>query len=154
MKPLDSLLHYSIPRSQSAVEDDVLRRRIQHRTTTDSLAKGFAEMAQTQISDFCSGFSDIVSSRAQQLRRAFHPQLAQILRNGQTDFAGKNPAQIKRTAADFLADCFQRRWICKVTSQDLLDALDPLARDAFLPHAEKLRIFRSEKKMRHKFERF
>src|SRR5205085_1964403 len=36
----------------SAINDHVLRRRIQHRTATDRFAKRFAEMAEAGITDF------------------------------------------------------------------------------------------------------
>src|SRR5438094_5800847 len=94
-------------RNPSAVEENVLSDWIKHRAAADGFAKCFAEMTQARVADFCRGFSDVVTSGAQQLGRAFHPHVAQILRNGETDFARKNPAQIKRAAAHLLSQHFQ-----------------------------------------------
>src|SRR5262249_40233504 len=109
-------------------------------------------MTQARITDFGRSFSDIVTSRAQKLGCAFHSKIAQILRNSQTDFARKNPAQIERTAAHFLPNYFQRRWIGEVAREKLLRAFHAFARDAFLPHTEKFRIFWCEEKMRHELQ--
>ena len=86
----------------STIKNNVLRRRIQHGATADGFAKCFTEMTETGVANFRCGFSDVVASRAQELGRAFHAQVAQILRNSQTDLTRKNPAKIKRAAAHFL----------------------------------------------------
>src|SRR6266496_361858 len=86
------------PFNALTIKNNVLGRRIKHRTTADGFAERFAEMTQARVADFRGRFGDIVTPRTQKFGRAFHPQVAQILRNGQTDFAGKNPAEIKRTA--------------------------------------------------------
>src|SRR5262249_2578812 len=75
------------PRKPSAIEKDIPGRRIQNRAAADGFAKCFAEMTQTRVAHFCRGFSDIVASSAQELRGAFHPHIAQILRNSETDLA-------------------------------------------------------------------
>src|SRR6266404_1460507 len=109
-------------------------------------------MAQARITDFCGRFSDVVSSSTQKLRRAFHPKVAQILWNGQTHFARKNSAEIKRTAAHFLSDHFQRRRISEIARQKFLRPFHPFARDALLSHTKKFRIFGREKKMGHELQ--
>ena len=80
--------------------------------------------------------------------------VAQILRNRQANFARENAAQIKWAASHFLPEHFQRRRIGQIARQQLFRALDPFARDPFLAHAEKLRVLRQKKKMRHELERF
>jgi hypothetical protein len=74
------------------IKNDILGRWIQNRTAADSFAERFAEMTQARVPDFCGRFGDVVAASAQKSCRAFHPEIAQILRNSQTDFAGKNPA--------------------------------------------------------------
>src|SRR6185437_10100076 len=71
------------------VKNDILGRRIKHRATADCFAKFFTKMTQARVTDFCRSLSDIVASRAQQFGSAFHSQVAQILRNGQSRFARK-----------------------------------------------------------------
>ena len=68
-------------------------------------------MTETGVADFGCGFGHIVATGAQQFGRAFHSKLPQVLRNGQTDLARKHPAQIKRTAANFLAEHLEREGI-------------------------------------------
>src|SRR5947199_10039668 len=80
------------------IKNDVFGRRIKHRTATDGFAKRLAKMAQTRIPDFGGRFSDVVTTRAQQLGRAFHPQSAQIFCNRETNFARKDSPEFKRTA--------------------------------------------------------
>src|ERR1051326_4025357 len=89
---------------RSVVDNHVLCRRIQHRTATNRFAKCFAEMAETRVANFGRGFGHVVTTGAQQFSRAFHSQFPKVLRNRQTDFARETPAQIKRTAANFLTE--------------------------------------------------
>src|SRR2546421_4674792 len=65
----------------SARGDGVLRHRIKHRAAADRFAERFAEMAQACVAHFGGGFRDVVFAAAQKLGGAFHPQLAQELRN-------------------------------------------------------------------------
>src|SRR5262245_5440454 len=109
-------------------------------------------MTQARVTHFCRSFSDVVASGAQQLRRAFHSYVAKILWNGETDFARKNPAQIKRAAAHFLSQHFQRRRVREIALQNLPHTFDSLARQAFLTHAEKFGVFWREKKLRHELQ--
>src|SRR5438270_1175873 len=88
---------------KSAINYDVLRHRVEHRAATDRLAERFAEMAQARITDFGRCFGHVVAAAAQQFRGTLHSQIAQVLRNGQPDLTRKTSAQVKRTAADFLA---------------------------------------------------
>src|SRR6266700_2761122 len=90
--PRDPSTSLRMTRVASAIQNHILGRRIKHRATTDRFAKCFAKVTQAGVSDFSGGLSDIVASRAQQLGCAFHSQVAQILRNGETHFARKNPA--------------------------------------------------------------
>src|SRR5438105_1141388 len=76
----------------SSLQNHILRGRIQHRAATDRFAECLTEMAQTGVADFDCRFGHIKSAAAQKLGRAFHPNIAEILRNGQTYFARKNPA--------------------------------------------------------------
>src|SRR6266480_3145522 len=133
----------------STIQNDVLRRGIKHRATADRFTKRFAEMTEARISNFCGSFGNVVAAGAQQLSRAFHPQIAQILRDGETDLTRKNPAQIKWTAADFLSEHLQHRRIGQIARQYFLRTLDTLARDALLPHTEKFRVLGHKKKMGH-----
>src|SRR6266508_5531942 len=135
------------------IKNDVFRRGIKHRAAPDRFAKRFAEMTEPRVSDFRRGFGHVVASGAQQLGRAFHPHIAQILRNGKAHFARKDSAEIKRTAAHFLPQHFQRRRIRQIACEQFFGPLHAFSRDAFLPHAEKFRILGREKKMLHEFER-
>src|SRR6266404_3997246 len=136
----------------SAIENDVLRRRIKHRATADGFAKCLAEMAEARITDFRRGFRYIVASRAQQFGRAFHSQIAQVLGNSEADFARENPAKIKGTATDFLTKCFKRGRVRQIARQQFFGPLDAFARNAFLAHAEKFRVLRGKEKMGHQLE--
>src|SRR5690348_3405202 len=110
----------------SMIEDHILCRGIEHRTATNRLAKCLAEMAQARISDFCRRFGDVVATSAQEFGRAFHSEVPQILRNSESNFARKNPTQIKRTAAHFLANDLQRWRIREIASKQLFSALNAL----------------------------
>src|SRR4029077_10065540 len=55
-------------------------------------------------------------------------------------------------AAHLLTDHFQRGRVREIASQKLLRAFHAFARDAFLPHTEKFRVFWREKKMRHELQ--
>ena len=110
-------------------------------------------MTEARVSHFGRRLGHIVAAGAQQLCRVLHPQIAQILRNRKTDFARKDSAQVKRTAADLLSQHFQCRRVGQIAPQNLLNTFDALAGHAFLPHAKKLGIFRREKKMRHELKR-
>src|SRR5713101_7751370 len=125
-----------LTRRQSAIQNDVLRRRIKHWATADGFAKCLAEMAEARITDFCRGFSYVVASRAQQFGRAFHSQIAQVLRNSEADFARENPAEIKGAAADFLTKCFERGRVRQIARQQFSGPLDAFTRNAFLAHAK------------------
>jgi len=50
--------------------------------TAEGFVKGVAEMAQAGITDFQGGFGNVELSGLKQFRRAFHAELAQVLRNG------------------------------------------------------------------------
>ena len=110
-------------------------------------------MTQARVSHFRRGFGHVVASGAQQFGGTFHPQIAQELRNGKTDFARKNSTEIKWAATHLLAERFQRRGIGQIACQQFLRPLYSFACDALLPHAKKFRVLRREKKMRHEFER-
>src|SRR5207248_8836570 len=97
--------------------------------------KRFAEMTETRIPHLRRSFGHIVTARAQQLGRTLHPQIAQILGNGETNLARKNTAEIKRAATDFLPEHFKRWRIRQIMAQQFLSSLDPFARYSLLPHA-------------------
>src|SRR4051812_27537726 len=97
-------LHWSIA---SGIDQNVLRHRIEDRAAADRFAEGFAEMAQACVADLCCSLGDVVTAAPQKLRGAFHPELSQILRDGEPDFPGKAAAEIKRTAADFAPQRFE-----------------------------------------------
>src|SRR5207247_11435248 len=99
-------------------------------------------MTETCISHLCCGFAHVITARAQQLSRAFHPQIAQILGYGKANFARKNPAKIKWAATNFLAEEFERWRICEITLQQLLGSFDPFTRNPLFPHAEHLLLLR------------
>src|SRR5437870_8388237 len=96
------------PFNALTIKNNVLGRRIKHRTAADGFAERFAEMAQARVADFCGGFSAVIAPSPQYPACAFHPQVAQKLRNSQTDFPGKNPPRIKRPEANSLPDHSQR----------------------------------------------
>src|SRR5204862_7695187 len=66
---------------KSARRNDVFCHRIEHRAAANRFAKRFAEMAQAGVTDFGGGFRDVVFSTTQEFGGAFHPELAQELRN-------------------------------------------------------------------------
>ena len=129
----------------SAIENHVLRHRIENGTATDRFAERFAEMAQTGVADFGRCLGDVVTAAAQKFGRAFHAHVAQILRDREADFARENPAQIKWAASNFLAEHLQRRRVRQIAREQFFRALDPIARDPFLAHAKKFRVLRHEK---------
>src|ERR1700739_912061 len=106
-------------------------------------------MTETGITEFGRGLGDVVATCTEQFSGALHSQFSEILGNGQADFARKHPAQVKRTATDFLAKGFQRQRIGEVAGKKFLRALDPLTRHPLLPHTEKFRILWLEEEMRH-----
>ena len=76
----------------SASENHILCGRIEHGAAADCFAESFAEMTEAGVADFDRRFSDVIPSASQKLGGAFHPNIAEILRDGETDFARKNPA--------------------------------------------------------------
>src|ERR1700730_17856006 len=104
-------------------------------------------MTQTGIADLGRRFGDVEAPAAQQLSRAFHAQIAQILRNGQANFTRKNPAKINWTATKLLSEHLERGRIGADAREQLFRSLVAFPRDALLPHAKEPRIFWGEKKM-------
>ncbi len=74
----------------------MLRRRVEDRTTADRLAEGLAEMTQARIPNLGCGFGHVVTPAAQKLGRAFHPRVAQELRNRQAQLPAKKSGSDKR----------------------------------------------------------
>src|SRR5687768_602336 len=114
------ILHSSIA---SAIEENVPRHRVKNRATADRFAEGFAEVAEAGVTDLGGRFGDVISAGAQKLGRALHPELAQILRNGEADFAGKTAAKVKRTATDFAAEHFERRRLREIAGEQFFGSL-------------------------------
>src|SRR5262249_48392633 len=71
-----------------------------------------------------------------------------------TDFARKDPAQIKWAAAHLLSQHFQCRRVRQIPFEDLFHTLHSLASQTFLAHTEKFWILRREEKLRHELQCF
>src|ERR1041385_737683 len=111
-------------------------------------------MTQARIANFGCRFRDIITPASQKFRGAFHPEVAQILRNGEPNLARKDPAQVKWTATDFLAQHFQRWGMSQITRQQFLGPFYSVTGHALLPHTKEFRIFWFKEEMGHQLEGF
>ena len=114
--------------------------------TADRGAEGLAEMAERGVADFGGGFGDIVAAFEEQFGGAFHPDLAEILRDGHADFLGEKAAEVERTATDLRAEGFDVGWLGKMAAEDGSGALDPFLGNTLLALAEKFGLRRGLKK--------
>src|SRR5256885_17015858 len=100
----------------------MLGGRIKDGAAANRFAESLAEMAQAGVADFGRRFSYVIAAAPEQFRRALHPRVAQELRNGEANFPRKDPAQVKRTAAHFLPEHFERRRIDQIAHKELFCA--------------------------------
>ena len=91
-----------------------------------------AEVAQAVVANLQRGLGDVVLARLEQFRRTLHAQLAQMLRDGVAGLRGKNPAQIKMAAANFLAKFLQGRRLDEILFQQENHLFDAFLREPLL----------------------
>ncbi len=106
-------------------------------TAADGGAEGLAEVAEGGVTDFHGGLGHIMTTTEEEIRSAFHADLADILRNGHAHFLGEKAAQVKGAATDLGAEGLDIGGIGKMSAENGGCAFDAFLGNPLLALAEK-----------------
>lgn len=128
--------------------------RIEAGAAAEGFVESGAEVAQAVVADGDGGFGDVALAGAEKFGSAFHPDLANVLLDGHAGFLREKAAEVKWTAADFLAELFEGGRFFEAFAEDEARFFDALAGGALGARAEEIAAGGAEEKKRGEFKGF